>query len=134
LALLVERPMHGYEIIQEIGSRTAGVWCPSPGSVYPTLHRLEQEELIAGELVDGRRRFSLTESGEENAEAGHSLPWREIIENVDPIVFLLRDELIQIAAAALHVVNLDTPSQAAKVLEILDQVRRRLYMILADDR
>src|SRR5258706_8024724 len=37
LALLVERPMHGYEMIQELESRTGGIWRPSPGSVYPTL-------------------------------------------------------------------------------------------------
>ena len=29
LALLDEGPRHGYEIIQEIGERTGGVWRPS---------------------------------------------------------------------------------------------------------
>jgi len=33
LALLAERPMHGYEMIQELEARTGGVWRPSPGSV-----------------------------------------------------------------------------------------------------
>ncbi|MGH9113665.1 MAG: PadR family transcriptional regulator, partial [Acidimicrobiales bacterium] len=37
LALLAERPMHGYEMIQELDTRTGGIWRPSPGSVYPTL-------------------------------------------------------------------------------------------------
>src|SRR5262249_49738047 len=46
LALLLERPMHGYEIIQELDSRTNGIWRPSPGSVYPTLQLLEDEGLI----------------------------------------------------------------------------------------
>ncbi|HZD37065.1 MAG TPA: PadR family transcriptional regulator, partial [Actinomycetes bacterium] len=32
LALLAERPMHGYEMIQELTNRTGGVWRPSPGS------------------------------------------------------------------------------------------------------
>src|ERR1019366_8640564 len=32
LALLAESPMHGYQIIQEIGARSGGVWTPSPGS------------------------------------------------------------------------------------------------------
>src|SRR6266545_4956349 len=36
-ALLAERPMHGYEMIQELTDRTGGVWRPSPGSVYPAL-------------------------------------------------------------------------------------------------
>ena len=46
LALLTERPMHGYEMIQELDQRTGGVWRPSPGSVYPTLQLLEDEGLI----------------------------------------------------------------------------------------
>src|SRR5262245_27196659 len=45
LALLTERPMHGYEMIQELDQRTGGVWRPSPGSVYPTLQLLEDEGL-----------------------------------------------------------------------------------------
>src|SRR3954449_8942429 len=49
LALLVERPMHGYEMIQELDQRTGGVWRPSPGSVYPTLQLLEDEGLITSE-------------------------------------------------------------------------------------
>ncbi|MFJ6777392.1 PadR family transcriptional regulator, partial [Kitasatospora sp. NPDC091257] len=35
LALLKERPMHGYEMIAEITERTGGAWRPSPGSIYP---------------------------------------------------------------------------------------------------
>ena len=46
LALLTERPMHGYEMIQEIDSRTGGAWRPSPGSIYPTLQLLEDEGVI----------------------------------------------------------------------------------------
>ena len=47
LSLLAERPMHGYEIIQEIARRTGGVWSPSPGSVYPTLQMLADEGFIS---------------------------------------------------------------------------------------
>ncbi len=36
LTLLSDRPMHGYEMIQEISERSGGLWRPSPGSVYPT--------------------------------------------------------------------------------------------------
>src|SRR5690606_30830681 len=49
LALLAERPMHGYQIIQEIDERSGGAWKPSPGSVYPTLQLLADEGLITAE-------------------------------------------------------------------------------------
>ena len=48
LVLLAERPMHGYEIIQEVAERSQDLWKPSPGSVYPTLQLLVDEGLIVG--------------------------------------------------------------------------------------
>ena len=55
LALLAERPMHGYEMIKELDERTAGAWVPSPGSVYPTLQllerRLRRRRALVGETV-----------------------------------------------------------------------------------
>ena len=70
LALLAERPMHGYEMIKELEERTKGAWVPSAGSIYPTLQLLEDEGLVAGEERDGKRRFTLTDAGTElNARA-----------------------------------------------------------------
>lgn len=43
LALLNEKPMHGYEMIKEIEERSGGYWRPSAGSIYPTLQLLEDE-------------------------------------------------------------------------------------------
>src|SRR3979409_1598873 len=60
LALLAERPMHGYEMIKEIDERTQGAWTPSAGSIYPTLQMLEDEGLIRGEESEGKRRLALT--------------------------------------------------------------------------
>src|SRR5919199_6125988 len=82
LALLAERPMHGYEIIQELESRTGGVWRPSPGSVYPTLQLLEDEGLITSEESGGRRRFSLTDEGRAEAQREtEAPPWAEFDES-----------------------------------------------------
>ena len=63
LALLTERPMHGYEMIQELDARTGGVWRPSPGSVYPTLQLLEDEGAIASASDGGRKAYTLTDTG-----------------------------------------------------------------------
>ena len=49
LALLTERPMHGYEMIQELEERTDGVWRPSPGAVYPALQLLEDQGLVTAD-------------------------------------------------------------------------------------
>lgn len=41
LAMIAQRPRHGYEIIREIKDRFDGRYCPSPGVIYPTLAWLE---------------------------------------------------------------------------------------------
>src|SRR3954452_17716485 len=74
LALLLERPMHGYEMIQELDARTNGIWRPSPGSVYPTLQMLEDEGLIEAEATGGRKRYTLTADGRGEAETAAENP------------------------------------------------------------
>jgi DNA-binding PadR family transcriptional regulator len=134
LALLAERPMHGYEMIQELENRTGGVWRPSPGSVYPTLQLLEDENLIAGEEVEGRKRFALTDAGRAEAERyAQRAPWEEATEGIAPAAFGLRNALVQVAEAAWTVGSAGTEVQQTRALEVLTEARRRLYAILAED-
>jgi DNA-binding transcriptional ArsR family regulator len=63
LALLDDRPMHGYEMIQELEERTGGRWRPSAGSIYPTLQLLEDEGLVTAEEVEGRKVYSRPRAG-----------------------------------------------------------------------
>jgi DNA-binding PadR family transcriptional regulator len=132
LALLAERPMHGYEMIQELEARTGGVWRPSPGSVYPTLQLLEDEGLITGEEGEGRRRFTLTDAGRAEAERQGQAPWEQVTAGVAPAAWSLRDAIAQTAQAAWSVGAAGTESQQARALEILNEARRRLYAILAE--
>jgi DNA-binding PadR family transcriptional regulator len=133
LALLAERPMHGYEMIQELEARTGGVWRPSPGSVYPTLQLLEDEGLIAGEEGEGRRRFALTDAGRAEAERqDQRAPWEQVTAGVAPAAWSLRDAIAQVAQASWSVGSAGTEAQQARALEILHDARRRLYAILAE--
>jgi DNA-binding PadR family transcriptional regulator len=133
LALLAERPMHGYEMIQELEARTGGVWRPSPGSVYPTLQLLEDEGLIAGEEGEGRRRFALTDAGRAEVEGqDQRAPWEAVTAGVAPVAWSLRDAMGQIAQATWSVAGAGTEAQQARALEILNDSRRRLYAILAE--
>src|SRR3954465_14693171 len=83
LALLDDRPMHGYEVITELDERTGGRWRPSAGSIYPTLQLLEDEGLVTAEEADGKRVSPLTAAGREAAPARTegSRPWEEADED-----------------------------------------------------
>jgi DNA-binding PadR family transcriptional regulator len=63
LALIAERPRHGYEIIKEIEDRFGGGYTPSPGVVYPTLTMLEELGSATVEEAGGKKLYSITEQG-----------------------------------------------------------------------
>jgi DNA-binding PadR family transcriptional regulator len=135
LALLAEEPMHGYQIIRELGERSGGVWTPSPGSVYPTLQLLEEEGLVQGEDREGKKTFTLTEAGQaaHAARPAGPAPWQEVGEEVDSALVDLRDVTGQVAGAVRQVAHSGTPAQVAAAKALLSETRRSLYRILADD-
>jgi len=57
--------MHGYEVMKALEAHTHGCYKPSPGTVYPTLQWLEDEGLVSVEEVDGKKVYSITETGED---------------------------------------------------------------------
>ena len=135
LALLAESPMHGYQIISEITARSGGVWAPSPGSVYPTLQHLEDEDLVTSTTSEGKKVFSLTDAGRAQNEARTSTraPWEEVGEDVDTALIELRDGLAQIAGAVRQIARGGTTAQVAAAKKVLAETRRALYRILAED-
>jgi len=69
LAMLADRPMHGYELMSELSRLFGPRYRPSPGSVYPALEALEAEGLLAGETEDGRNTYRVTDTGVEALES-----------------------------------------------------------------
>lgn len=134
LALLDERPMHGYEMIKELEERTGGAWSPSAGSIYPTLQLLEDEGLIAGEEAAGKRRFTLTDAGREhNAERSGAPPWEEVTAGFDPELLNLRHSIQKLSQTYGQILRAADPGQRKRIRELLDETRRKIYGILAED-
>jgi len=133
LVLLAEEPMHGYQIIQELTERTGGVWRPSPGSVYPTLQQLQDEELVRETPSEsGKRVYELTDTGREQA-ATATAPWNEVTgESADALV-TLHDLVHQVMAATRQVAHAGTAAQLESAQAILRDARRGLYRLLAED-
>lgn len=67
LHLLRERPMHGFEIMEEIADRTEGMWRPGPGAVYPSLVSLEADGYVevGEEGARSKKPYRITAKGEE---------------------------------------------------------------------
>jgi DNA-binding PadR family transcriptional regulator len=136
LALLAEQPRHGYAIMNELGERSGGLWRPSPGSVYPVLQQLQDEGLVAVEEADGRRVFTLTDTGRqyvtEHPDELHE-PWNVAEdgprERVQSIMFAVQ----ALEAAAGQVARLADDAQAEQAVAAIDEARKALYRILAGE-
>ncbi len=68
LALIEDRPRHGYEIAKLIGERSEGVLQFHVASLYPLLYRMEERGWIKGQWVEKagqrrRRHYKLTAEG-----------------------------------------------------------------------
>jgi DNA-binding PadR family transcriptional regulator len=65
LAMICERPRHGYELIKAIEERFSGSYSPSPGVIYPTLSWLDDMGYAAIDAEEGgRKRYRITPEGE----------------------------------------------------------------------
>jgi DNA-binding PadR family transcriptional regulator len=131
LALLTERPMHGYEMMQELEQRSGGAWRPSAGSIYPTLQQLEDEGLVRSEEIGDRRRYTLTDAGREEAgRREEPPPWEA---SGAPGGGELREAAFRVAAAVMQAASTGTDEQVAQVREILVDARRRIYSVLGEE-
>jgi DNA-binding PadR family transcriptional regulator len=69
LALLEQRPMHGYELIRALEERSGGFYVPSPGVIYPALTYLDEIGQAAAEPDGQRKLYRITEEGRQHLEA-----------------------------------------------------------------
>ena len=134
LALLVEKPYNGYQIIQEIERRSEGLWKPSAGSVYPALQQLEDEGLIAANEAGSGREFGLTDEGKTYVaehESELAAPWQTVVDSADESWISLFDLVRQVGVAVMQVGQAGTKDQIAEAKTLLTNTRRQLYGILA---
>src|SRR4030095_4295267 len=66
LALLEERPRHGYEIIKALEETSKGFYAPSPGMVYPALTYLEEVGFATVETEGSKKLYQVTDLGRAN--------------------------------------------------------------------
>jgi DNA-binding PadR family transcriptional regulator len=91
LALLSEKPRHGYEIIKAIEEHSSGIYTPSPGVVYPALTYLEEMGYASAEPEGTKKLYRITETGTEHLKKNH--------ENVDEML----DQLARFGRKMAHI-------------------------------
>lgn len=89
LEVISHGPTYGYEIAQTVTSESAGYFDLKEGSLYPALHRLEQQKLLTAfwQEVDGRRRkyYKLSSAGQKALDTKKHA-WRAFSKGVDGVL------------------------------------------------
>ena len=125
LALLERRPMHGYQLLQDLEQRFAPHWSPSPGSIYPAVDALAAEGLLKPGEVDGRTVFEVTGEGSAALErrAGQLA---EIEARTG--VRLRPDDAVDAAVERLlaHVRQAERTAPAEEIVSVLERAQAEL--------
>lgn len=119
--------MHGYEIIRTLEQKSHGLWRPSPGSVYPILQYLEEQDLVKSADENGKKVYTLTEHGrqyiekntphhgwEQHARAGRH--FREMRTVVQDMIHMMRE-------IGVHGTNQQQEQARALLQEMRDRLR-----------
>jgi len=137
LELLSERPQHGYELIKELEARRGGFRRPSPGSVYPTLQMLEEGGYLTSEEIDGKRVYTITESGtqflsDRHQQLGSRTATNRFTDGKPAPLIELRRSLTELNDAVVQVARSGNVEQADRVRELLVGVKREIYKLLSE--
>jgi DNA-binding PadR family transcriptional regulator len=134
LVELANEPMHGYQLIQAIETRSGGTWKPSPGSVYPTLQLLVDEGLATATQEGERKVYALTDAGKAAADEFTAAPHpSESRRGWDSERAALPKSGAKLAQALGQVASSGSKEQQERAVAIIDDARRKLYAILAEE-
>ena len=89
LATVADEPAHGYAILQRLKERSGGAFDLAEGTIYPALHRLERDNLLASSwsTASGRRRrvYAVTRAGHSALEVRRR-EWRQFSLAVEAVM------------------------------------------------
>ena len=134
LQSLVFGPRHGHGIATTIQRTSDELLLVDHGSLYPALQLLEDQGLVRSTEEQGRRRFELTEEGralQARSTPGTAL-WDDIVSAADDGALALRSALRGVELAVSQVAEAGTPEQKTRAEALLADLRRQLYLLLAD--
>jgi len=86
LSLLSEEEKYGYQLVNEIGEKSGGLFSLGEGTLYPVLYRLEESKLIEPQWKTQdrgvpRKYYCITEEGTKQLEL-LKLQWYDFVDSI----------------------------------------------------
>ena len=135
LALIAEKPSHGYELIRAIEAKFGGAYAPSPGAVYPTLTLLEEQDFVRPEEQEGARKvFAITPEGRAYL-AENEAAVRGVMARMELSAEGAPGEGLRVVREAVHTLRHAiamqrrwTPEEAERVRAIIERAAREIVV------
>lgn len=154
LTALMSGPKNAPAITKSVLTSTAGIWAPKSSDLYPLLEQLEVDGFVTSQVVEERKEYSLTDAGNQEAEAAitnaaeqpdgpeensargqghehHSKAQCHCGTNLGGAEVLKSGA--QLAQAVTAVAGSANKEQQARAVEILNETKRRMYELLAEN-
>jgi DNA-binding PadR family transcriptional regulator len=135
LETLLAGPRHGYEIMLAIEEKRG--FRPSPGSIYPALQMLDDGDFVKSSEVDGKRVYTITDSGREMLRTYRESPRgaEDAGEPTEAAATMMRGmrTLHGLKDAVKQIARSGDVTLIKRGVEVLDRARRELYTLLAQD-
>ncbi|MFD2627587.1 PadR family transcriptional regulator [Oceanobacillus kapialis] len=140
LKLLQEQSRHGYGLIKELEEKFKGLYSPSPGSVYPILQMLEDQDLV-NVIKEGRKKvYHLTDEGQaflnKNQDEDPVNSRMNVLENVDlDEIQTLRSNIQGLFYEFFKVGRqaIEKPEKKEQLQNLLEKTRAELLKIVDDE-
>lgn len=133
LEVLQDKPMHGYEIMKRLEDKSHGMWRPSPGSIYPTLQLLEEQDLIKSQEKAGKKVYALTEAGKTHVRSHASrAPW-EVKQWSPERIVELRGLGVHIMKTMKQILKHGSDDQFGQAKTVLSRTARELSDIVKEN-
>jgi len=130
LNVLAEKPMHGYEIIRQLEEKSEGLWRPSPGSVYPTLQLLEDEDLVTSVEENGKKVYTITEKGMDEAKKTPiKNPWEKWDKGDIKKFIKVRVAAKQILPALMKINESEDDEKIERAMKIIQDTAEKLQKL-----
>jgi len=138
LSMLESGPKHGYELMKELEAKSNGVYRASAGAIYPALQQLEDEGLVTSDQSQGKRTYTLTDSGKGEVQREAETIKRIWFRAQDAGSWLIGPEGAEMARPAAAVLKAalraarehwHDSAKMNKIREILDRAKQEIEAV-----
>jgi DNA-binding PadR family transcriptional regulator len=138
LSMLESGPKHGYELMKELEAKSSGVYKASAGAIYPALQQLEDEGLVTSDQSQGKRVYTLTDTGKAEVQREAETIKRIWYRAQDAGSWLISPEGGEVASPAAAVLKTalraarhhwDDSAKMNKMREILERAKQELEAV-----